>query len=123
MSQANPGQHQAQLQRDRRLRHKLLAALHEARANEHGGYVSARFLVDALSVGLGPSEGFDSSDHALALLRDLELKGYAESRDFREYASQQRDATTVSFRVTGQGAALMNEAIEPDGDIDDDRRR
>ena len=112
---------QADLQRDRRLRRRLLVMLHESRGNSFGGWVSAQYLFD-MTTGFAPAQERPRDDrHLVNLLRDLVSGGYATERDERERASQPFSAYYLSFRITHGGSGLITEALPPDAQIEDDR--
>lgn len=121
MDQAKANEN-AQKQRDRRIRRRLLAALHQMRGNESDGWATGQFLVDAVSGYVPRDEVPSDEDHALNLLRDLVNGGYAEERDDREYIQQPFGLRYMSYRVTHKGSQLWLEYLEPDPMIEDDRR-
>lgn len=99
--------------RDRRLRKRLLQALHVVRIRPEGGWVSGRFAFDLVNGAQPGGQFFESDIHGLGLLRDLVNNGYVEERDDRRH----REAFTldvVSFRITAAGAALALNLVEPD---------
>ena len=118
MSHANK---QAMLQRDRRIRRRLLSILHEARANDSGGWLSGRFIMDVVTAYLPPADRPTDDQHLLALLRDLSNKGFASERDDRDRKLQPFGLDYLSFVVRFNGSSLICESIPPDPDIEDDR--
>lgn len=105
---------------DRRLRRKLLSALHHARVGPRGGF-NARQLKDALDATLPPAEQFHDDDHAVALLRDLEAKGLVVLADERTRRTQRFGLDYLFARITAKGSSLINETLPADADIDDER--
>src|SRR3954468_22239759 len=111
----------AEHKRDRRLRKRILQALHAARVRPQAGWMSGRFLYDLVDGALPGGQRFDSDLHLLGLARDLVNAGYAQERDDRLRPNEPFSLDTLSFRVTSQGTALALEAIEPDPLIEDSR--
>src|SRR5688500_3807628 len=111
----------AEHHRDRRLRKRVLLALHAARVRPQAGWMSGRFLYDLIDGALPGGQRFDSDLHLLGLVRDLVNAGYAQERDDRVRANEPFALDTLSFRVTSQGTALAVEAVEPDPLVEDSR--
>jgi hypothetical protein len=111
----------AEHKRDRRLRKRILQALHAARVRPDAGWMSARFLYDLVDGALPGGQQFDSDLHLLGLVRDLVNAGYVLERDDRRHVNQPFSLDTLSFRITSQGTALALEAIDPDPVIEDSR--
>ena len=110
----------AEHRRDRRLRKRLLQALHAVRVHPQGGWMSGRFasgLVDGAQPG---GERFESDIHALGLLRDLVNSLYAEERDDR-LCRAPFTLEVVSFRITAAGSAIVLELVDPDPLLEDSR--
>jgi hypothetical protein len=113
----------AERKRDLRLRRRILQLLHAARVHEHGGWASGRFVVDVIDGATTPAGSFGDDAHAAGLLRDLVAGGYVEQRDDRAKGYQPRSLDFISFRITHRGTALVEEQIDPDPLVEDDRVR
>ena len=111
----------AEHKRDRRLRKRVLLALHAARVRPQAGWMSGRFLYDLIDGALPGGQRFDSDLHLLGLARDLVNAGYAQERDDRQRENEPFSLDTLSFRVTSHGTALVLEAIDPDPLVEDSR--
>ena len=111
----------AEHRRDLRLRRRILQLLHAARVHEHGGWASGRFVVDVIDGATTPASGFNDDAHAAGLLRDLVAGGYVEQRDDRTRRYQPLGLDFVSCRITHRGTALVEEQIDPDPLVEDDR--
>ena len=110
-------------QRDLRLRRRLLQVLHAARVRPEYGWVSGRFLSDLID-GVAPGgQRFEGDDHVQALLRDLVAAGHVEERDDRWKAYQPAGLDFSSYRITHQGTALIEQQLDPDPLVEDDRVR
>jgi len=96
----------AEHKRDRRLRKRILLALHAARVRPEAGWMSGRFLYDLIDGALPGGQRFNSDLHLLGLVRDLVNAGYAQERDERQRVDELFSLDTLSFRVTSQGTAL-----------------
>lgn len=114
---------QAENRRDRRLRKRLLLALHATRVRPEGGWASGRFLYDLVDGATPGGQRFDSDLHMLGLIRDLVNAGHADERDDRQSAEESYAIDTLSYRITASGSALALEAIEPDPLVEDSRLR
>jgi hypothetical protein len=113
----------ADRRRDLRLRRRLLLVLHAARVRPECGWVSGRFLRDLIDAGVPGGQRFDGDDHATALLRDLVAAGHAEERDDRWKTYQAASLDLTSYRITHRGTALVEQQVDPDPLVDDDRVR
>ena len=113
----------ADRRRDLRLRRRLLLVLHAARVRPEYGWVSGRFLHDLIDGAMPGGQRFDDDDHARALLRDLVAAGHVEERDDRWKTYQPASLDFTSFRITHQGTALVEQHVEPDPLVEDDRVR
>ena len=111
----------AEHRRDRRLRKRLLLALHAARVRPAAGWVDGRFLYDLVDGALPGGQRFASDLHMLGLTRDLVNRRYVEERDDRRRADDPFALDALSFRVTAHGTALVVEAIDPDPLVEDQR--
>ena len=103
----------AEHRRDRRLRKRLLQALHAVRVRPEGGWVTGRVAFDLVDGAEPGGQRFDSDIHCLGLLRDLVNSGYAEERDDR----RRREPFTldiVSFRVAAAGSAVALDLVDAD---------
>ncbi len=107
--------------RDKRLRRSLLSVLHGARGGERDGRVGGRTLHELAGYALPPSEQPEDEPHTLQLLRDLVRGGYATEHDVRTRKWQKFELSVLEFAITAHGAALIEEAIDPDPMIDDER--
>lgn len=111
----------ANLKRDRRLRRRLLQTLHAVRVSPRGG-LHGRRLIEIVEATLSPGELFESDDHAIGLLKDLEAKGYATLADERKYPQRQRYSLDWLFAaVTDRGSMLIRETMARDPDVADAR--
>jgi hypothetical protein len=113
----------AEHRRDRRLRKRLLQALHAARVRPESGWASGRFLYDLVDGALPGGQQFDSDLHMLGLARDLVNARYAEERDDRGHRDDPFGLDALSYRVTAHGTALVLELIDPDPLVEDSRLR
>jgi hypothetical protein len=114
----------AEHRRDLRLRKRILRLLHAARVRpEEGGWAQGRFIVDVIIDTFPGSRSFTDDDHALGLLHDLRAGGYVRQRDDRTKKYQPRSLDFTSFCITHKGVALVEEQIDPDPLVDDDRVR
>ena len=111
----------AEHRRDRRLRKRLLLALHAARVRPAAGWVDGRFLYDLVDGAEPGGQRFASDLHMLGLARDLVNRRYAEERDDRRRPDDPFGLDALSFRVTAHGTALAVEAIDPDPLVEDAR--
>ena len=113
----------ANQQRDLRLRRRILLVLHAARVRPKYGWLSGRFLYDLID-GVQPGgQRFAGDDHLTALLRDLVAAGHAEERDDRWKAYQPASLDFTSYRITHRGTALIEQQVDPDPLVADDRVR
>lgn len=110
----------AEHRRDRRLRKRLLQALHAVRVYPQGGWVTGRFAFDLVDGARPGGQQFDSDVHGLGLLRDLVNSRYAEERDDR-LRKEPFTLEAVSFRITAAGSAVALELVDPDPLIEDSR--
>jgi len=109
-----PDYDQARRARDRRMRRDLLRALDAAKA---AGGMRGRMLADVFNA----SADFQDDDQVLALLHDLVNSGYAAAADLRTKHHQRQDLDHTSWSITAAGTALIQQAVEPDPLIEDDR--
>ncbi|QOV91641.1 hypothetical protein [Humisphaera borealis] len=112
----------AEHRRDRRLRKRLLQALHAVRVRPEGGWVTGRFAFDLVDGAQPGGERFESDIHALGLLRDLVNSHYAQERDDRP-TREPFTLESVSYRVTAAGTAVVLELTDPDPLLEDSRDR
>src|SRR3712207_5540337 len=114
----------AERKRDLRLRRRLLLLMHAARVRPESGWIGGRFLVDVVDgAACGTGTCFTDDAHATGLLRDLVAAGYVEERDDRTKKYQPAGLDYTAYRITVRGVALVEEQVEPDPLIDDDRVR
>jgi len=113
----------AERKRDLRLRRRLLLLMHAARVRPESGWIGGRFLVDVVDGAQPGGQQFTGDDHAVGLLRDLVAGGYAEQRDERTKRYQPEGLDFTIYRITNRGVALIEEQIDPDPLIEDDRVR
>ena len=85
--------------RDLRLRRRLLQVSHAARVKPEFGWVSGRFLYDLIAAG------------------------HAEERDDRWKTWQPAGLDFTSYRITHRGTALVEQQLDPDPLVEDDRVR
>jgi len=112
---------QAERERDRRMRRRLLGILHDGRANGHGGWMSAAFIRDVL-FGVRPGlEGVLDDEHLVELMADLVAKDFVTSQDTREFTWQVLTLDDRQYHITALGSSLMMQSIPADPDIEDDR--
>jgi hypothetical protein len=113
---------QAERKRDLRLRRRILQLLHAARVRPEYGWADGRFVFDLVN-GASPGRNQQIQDdaHCLGLLRDLVDSDYVEQRDDRQRKSQPAGLDFTSYRITALGTALIEEQIDPDPLVDDDR--
>lgn len=112
---------QAHRQRDARLRWQLLQLLHGNLANHHGGWVSLRFLHDALG-GFGLTDQTpEDLGHTLTLARDLVARRFVLEEDNREDRDQVF-TDHVTFKLDADGVRFIDRDLPPDRGIDDGRR-
>ena len=108
-------------QRERRIRATLMRVLHASLSNQHGGWVTGRYLLDVLQSGLAMGDVPDDESHLLQLLRELAGKGFVAEEDNREDERQPFGIDYLTFRITGQGCAYQNRSLPADPDIADGR--
>jgi hypothetical protein len=114
----------AEHRRDLRLRRRLLLLMHAARVRPESGWIGGRFLVDVVDgSAAGSGACFTDDAHATGLLRDLVAGGYAESRDTRTKRYQPEGLDFTAYRITNRGVALVEQQLDPDPLVEDDRRR
>lgn len=113
----------AEHRRDRRLRKRLLQALHAARVRPESGWCSGQLLYDLVDGALPGGQQFDSDLHMLGLVRDLVNCRCAQERDDRRRDTDPFGLELMSFRITSHGSALALEAIDPDPLVEDSRTR
>ena len=113
----------AHRKRDLRLRRHLLMLMHAARVRPEQGWATGRFLVDVVDGLLPGAACFEGDAHATGLLHDLVAGGYSERRDDRWNTRQPEGLDFTSYRITHKGVALVEEHIDPDPLIDDERVR
>ena len=113
----------AERKRDLRLRRRVLLVLHAARVSPTSGWAGGRFLVDVIDGAAPGGQRFTDDAHASALLHDLVAGGYAERRDDRWKTRQPEGLDFSSYRITHKGTALVEQQIEPDPLVEDDRVR
>ena len=113
----------AEQMRDLRLRRRLLQMLHAARVRPEYGWLSGRFLSDLIEAVQPMGLRFDGDEHVTALLRDLVAAGHVEERDDRWKTHQPASLEMTSYRITHQGTALVEQRVDPDPLIADDRIR
>jgi hypothetical protein len=113
----------ADRRRDLRLRRRLLLVLHAARVRPEYGWLSGRFLYDLIDGAAPGGQRFEGDDHVTALLRDLCAAGHAEERDDRWKTYQPASLDFTSYRITHRGTALVEQHVDPDPLVEDDRVR
>jgi hypothetical protein len=113
----------AERQRDLRLRRLMLRLLHAARTRPVFGWVDGRFVFDMVEGAMPATRSFTDEGHCVALLRDLTSAGYVEARDDRTRTRQPYGLDYTSYRITARGTALVEEHIEPDPLVGDERVR
>jgi len=106
--------------RDRRLRRRLLTTIFELRTGR-SGWASAELLRDVVNDVSPPDEGFETDQHCLGLLRDLEIKGLIQERQTKSRKGEKFGLGHLQYRILGLGISLENESVPPDPDIYDDR--
>jgi hypothetical protein len=108
------------LKRDRELRKHLLRTLHRVQIAPLKGLHGSKLMqyVDDL---MPPVKRFESEDHALLLMRELEAKGLATIEDERNGRSQMFSLDRLVVRVTAKGSSLVKMTAPADPDIDDER--
>lgn len=111
----------AERKRDLRLRRRLLMLLHAARIRPDQGWAGGRFLVDIVEGAMPEQQCFTDDAHVLALLHDLVAGAYVERRDDRCKKHQPETLDFTSYRITHKGVALVEQQIDPDPLVDDDR--
>lgn len=112
---------EANLKRDRRLRRRLLSTLSSARAYGPTGAIGGRTLCDTVDSVMPRDQRLEDDEHAIGLLRDLELKGFAEATDTRKRRSQAFSLDVMEYRITAAGQSLLDETRAADPDVDDER--
>jgi hypothetical protein len=100
-----------------RLRRLALALIDGAKA---AGGLRGRVLFDAMDQ---TPECPEDDDAMLGLLRDLVNGGYVVETDLRRRIGECRGLDVLSYSVTARGTALLEERIDPDPLIDDQRLR
>ena len=111
----------AERKRDLRLRRRLLMLMHAARVRPESGWMSGRFICDVIDATFVSGHRFVDDAHAMGLLRDLISGGYAEERDDRLRSYQPPTLEFTSYRISHRGVALVEQQIDPDPLVDDDR--
>lgn len=110
----------AAMQRDRRLRRHILAALYRCLSSP-SGWTSAIKLQDIVNALAPSDQGFEDAEHCLGLLRGLQIKGLVEERKTTRRRQERFGLQHVEYRILAPGLSLYNESAPPDPDIDDDR--
>ena len=114
----------AERKRDLRLRRRILNLLHAARSRPEFGWADGRFVFDMVnSVTPAANQQLQDDAHCLGLLRDLVAAGYVEHRDQRVRTHEREGLDSSVYRITARGTALVEEHIDPDPLVDDDRVR
>jgi hypothetical protein len=66
------------------------------------------------------ADGFETEEHCIGLLRDLEIKGLIKGKQAKRRRGE-KFALRHLCRILGLGISLQNESIPRDPDIDDGR--
>lgn len=108
--------------RERRLRRRILSALHTARGSSPKGGLSGEAVRDHLT-GLASVTGEvpDDDAHVMQLLRSLSGKGLAVESFLPRKNSIRFGLANVFYRIADKGERLLNETEPPDPDVADDR--
>jgi len=110
---------QARRTRDKRLRRSMLDLLHAARGGEHA--TSGATLHELAGYGRPAADGPEDEPHTLRLLRDLVVGGYAIEKDTRTHKHQRFSMSHMEYEITAKGVQLIEEAIDVDPLIADQR--
>lgn len=106
---------------DRRLRYELLKLLHAERINPCGGWVTARYALDIVSMPMTIADRPPSEDRVMGLLTDLVDKGLAIFEDNRNERGQVYGVDYATYKITGNGTSFVLRSRPADADIDDGR--
>jgi len=109
----------AQRELDKLRRYKMLFAIHGARANQHGGWLTGRAILATFKF-LGQDFQIDDR-HAMDLLQDLVTAGYALEEDNRENKSQPFGLDHLTYKITDRGNRFMLREEPADPLIEDGR--
>jgi len=109
-----------QLKRHARVRAKMLVAIHAARANQHGGWITGRGVIESLA-WCGPDYRMADDAEAMGLLQDLVSLGYADEQDNREDHAQPYGLDHLTYCVSAKGVGFINRAEPATAMIDDGR--
>ncbi|MEM7626562.1 MAG: hypothetical protein AAF333_13280 [Planctomycetota bacterium] len=105
----------------KRARNGILVALDAQKTNQHGGWVTGRFLADIVGQPLTQAQAPLSDDNVLGLCRDLVAAGYLVEEDNREDRSQPFGLDYLTFKATDKGLGFVRRSEPADADIDDGR--
>jgi hypothetical protein len=111
----------ANRKRDARLRRRILATLHSARAMSPRGGISARMLRDTVDSIVPDGQSFEDDTHATGLMRDLVNKGLVAEESLPRRRGQRWGLDYLFLAITDKGTSLVNETAPVDPDIDDER--
>lgn len=106
---------------NQRVRRQMLAALYDQRHNTLG--LSGTMLHDLFGPSAFAVHHTASEDETQALLSDLVNAGLIRMIDRRRYQSDPQDLAHSSYAITGDGTALIEEAIPPHDLVYDPRIR
>jgi hypothetical protein len=106
--------------RNRRLRRRMLQALEAARSAPRGG-LTGQALADILDAATAGDQRLENERHAIGLLRDLAGKGLIELEDVRRRSGLRFGLDMLMCRISPRGVSLLEEGIEPDPDVEDER--
>lgn len=105
----------------KRARHAILVVLDAQKINEHGGWVTGRFLSDIVGKPLTSASPRLDDEQMLGLLRDLIAAGYIDEEDNREDHSQPFGLDYLTYKATDKGLGFVRRTEPADPDIDDGR--
>jgi hypothetical protein len=102
------------VQRRKELRRNVLVALRACFGDGYQGWLSERSLFSVLKSGLPDLTGRELHEAVVY----SGAAGYAENRT---QPHDKRDAPEVDWRITNKGVNLLDQVIEADPGIEDDR--
>src|SRR5689334_13192770 len=109
--------------RDLRLRRRILQVLHAARVHPDAGRMCGQCVVDVIDGATPAAQRFVDDAHARGLLRDLVSASYVEERDDRWLKRQRATLELTSYRIAHRGVALVEQQVDPDPLVEDERLR
>jgi hypothetical protein len=111
----------AKLERDKRLRRKILWTLRIVMGVNGSMEAGGRFILDQVNGIMPPGQQIEDDEHAVRLLRELKQYGLVEERDARKRKEQRFGLDWLQYKISGEGLALLNESRAPHPEVWDER--